>query len=202
LPNCSCILLDLGKVLVDFEISRFGDRMRESTGVEPERLRSAVMGNGLSLRYETGLIPSGEFHAEVCRNIGVEIPFSAFAEAWNSIFKPVPILQEDILASLASKADLWILSNTNPLHFDFILERYGFLRQFKGYIVSYRAGAAKPDPAIFQFALRKARSTPAEALFVDDAAANVQAAVQLGLDAFQFLSPDLFAKEMSDRKLL
>ncbi len=202
MSSVRCILLDLGKVLIDFEIVRFAARMNSIAGAGPEQLRAAVMGDGLALRYESGRIPTEEFHAEVCRRLGRLIDLRDFADAWNSIFSPDPILPDEILLKLASKTDLWILSNTNPLHFEFVTRHYPLLRHFKGCVVSYEVGVVKPDPIIFRQALQKAGFVAAETLFVDDLLPNVQAAQDLGIDAFQFLDQELFIDEMTGRKLL
>jgi len=51
---------------------------------------------------------------------------------------------------------------------------------------SYQLGIAKPDPAIYRYALEKLGTQPAETLFVDDKAENVDAAVALGMEGIVF----------------
>ena len=53
-------------------------------------------------------------------------------------------------------------------------------------MVSAEEGAAKPDPAIYRIALRRLGVKPREAVFVDDVAANVEAACALGMHGVQF----------------
>jgi putative hydrolase of the HAD superfamily len=192
----------MGKVLFDFDFKAFGERMRELTGIEFEPLRAAFTGEQLAVRYECGLLSDAEFYIEVCRRIGCRVSWENFVAAWNSIFHPDPIVQEHLIRTLAGKADLWVVSNTNKLHFDYLTCRHAFLDCFKGYILSHEVGALKPDARIFQAALRRAGVEAERALFVDDQAANVAGARDLGIDSFQFLSPEQFVSELRRRSLL
>ncbi len=198
-----CILLDLGQVLVRIDFRNFRDRMQALTGMSAEQLRDAIMGDGLAHRYEVGVLENTQFHLEVCRRVRHDIPWDVFIEAWNSIFVPTPLLPEEMLESLARHHPLWAISNTNGIHFDFVRSHYqSVLRHFSGFILSHEVGLAKPDPAIYRLALEKANVRTDEALFVDDQAVNVKAAQNLGIDAFQFLDPDQFARELRARNLL
>jgi putative hydrolase of the HAD superfamily len=134
--------------------------------------------------------------------LGCEVTWADFVEAWNSIFDSVPILPEALIVELARRLDLWVVSNTNKLHFDYILQAFGFLRHFRGYVLSHEVGAMKPDPRIFEVALIRASKRADEVVFVDDQAANVAAAQTLGIDAFEFVGPDQFESEMRKRRLI
>ena len=109
---------------------------------------------------------------------------------------------EEVIAALAAEAPLWIVSNTNKAHFDCIAGRFGFLRFFQGWILSHEVGAAKPDRRIFELALGRAGVAAHEALFVDDSLENVEAALAIGIDAFQFVGLPEFRQELAARGLL
>jgi 2-haloacid dehalogenase/putative hydrolase of the HAD superfamily len=55
-----------------------------------------------------------------------------------------------------------------------------------GRIVSGREGVMKPDAAIFRLACERYGFAPAEALFVDDSAKNIDAAAALGFHTHHF----------------
>src|SRR5690349_5788036 len=67
--------------------------------------------------------------------------------------------------------------------------RHGFLRHFEGGIFSGDVKLAKPDPAIFELLAGRHGLVPADTLFIDDSAANVAAARQLGWQAIHCTSP-------------
>ena len=202
MPEIRCIFLDLGRVLVSLDLTFFGNRMTQLAGVQPDDLRVAILGDGLASTFETGRISELEFHAQVCLRLGKEISRGDFFAAWNSIFLPAPILSGRLISRLAEKTRLWALSNTNCVHFNFIREHFPLLRYFEGWILSYEVGLQKPDERIFRLALDRADVRAAEALFVDDQVSNVEAACAVGIDAFQFHSPDQFIEEMRSRNLI
>jgi FMN phosphatase YigB (HAD superfamily) len=192
----------MGRVLIDFDFAHFGARISRLAAVDLDAVRVALTGGELANRYETGLLGDLDFHGEVCRRLGCHLSWDEFVRAWNSIFDPAPILSEELIAALAGRAQLWVVSNTNKIHFDFILERYPLMRHFRGYVLSHEVRALKPDARIFHAALERAGSRPEETLFVDDQPANVEAAKQLGLDAFQFQGVERFERELAARGLL
>jgi len=202
LPAFRCIFLDLGRTLVDLDFGALADRMKELTGFEAERLQKVITTEDLASRFETGAIGEEVFYSVVCRRLDREIGREEFFDAWNSIFRPEPIIADHVLASLAERAPLWALSNTNSAHHRFLAERYAFFRYFTGQVLSFEVGLQKPDERIFRRALEMASVGAAEAVFVDDQAANVESARNLGIDAFRFFAPDQFIREMRSRGLL
>lgn len=200
--NIGCVFLDLGKVLLDYEFSRFADRMLSLADVDMEELRRVLSSDSLARRFETGRTRESEFYREVCTDLDVEITEEDFRDAWNSIFIDTPLLSEGIVASLARRMPLWAISNTNPIHFKYIREHFPILGNFTGFTLSFSAGSRKPEEEIFLRALNDAKVEASEALFVDDQMANVEAAQKLGLDAFRFLNADQFASELRERALL
>jgi putative hydrolase of the HAD superfamily len=104
----------------------------------------------------------------------------------------------EIVERLAARFPLFLLSNTNSLHFDYIQERFGAILQlFKAFVLSFRVGNRKPEPAIYQSLIRQAGRPPEEILFLDDKAAFVEAARNQGLAAWQFRSPQELRQKLA-----
>ena len=195
------LLLDIGMVLVRLDYKLLADKMRTLAQIEPAQLQAILTRNEFVREFECGKLSETEFYEEVCRRIGMNIPWSEFLEAWNSIVAD-QLVSDHLLAALAGKAHLWAISNTNRTHFDFLARSFTFLRHFEGLILSYEVGALKPDARIFREALRKSGAPVTDLLFVDDQEINVKAARILGVDGFTFLSPAQFESEMRIRGLL
>ncbi|HEX2370216.1 MAG TPA: HAD family phosphatase [Acidimicrobiia bacterium] len=70
------------------------------------------------------------------------------------------------------------------------IERFRLQEIFDAFFTSSFLGKSKPDPAIFHTALDITQTAPADALFVDDRAINVEAAADVGLNVIQFESPE------------
>jgi putative hydrolase of the HAD superfamily len=117
-------------------------------------------------RYDTGRISSREFYQRVTAHFGVALPFSRFRDLWCDLFDPMEGIAE-LVQHLASRFPLFLLSNTNSLHFDYIKERFAALLQpFRAFVLSYEAGSRKPEPAIYQSLIRQ--GPPPGYLFIDD----------------------------------
>lgn len=69
-------------------------------------------------------------------------------------------------------------------------------------VLSGEAGLAKPDPAIFHLACRRFGLAPQDILFVDDSAANIEAARTLGFDVHHFTDPAALRPALESRGLL
>ncbi|MBP6882544.1 MAG: HAD family phosphatase [Candidatus Levybacteria bacterium] len=73
-----------------------------------------------------------------------------------------------------------LLSNTIKAHVD-INSSLGFFEIFDTKIFSNEVGMRKPDPQIFQLALKRLGRLPHEAIFIDDDETYVSAACKLGI---------------------
>jgi glucose-1-phosphatase len=195
------LLLDLGMVMVDLNYDRFAARMKKVTGLDPPQLQALFAAEDLGRKLETGRLTGEQFFEEVSRRTGGTMQREEFLDAWSSIIGKAMIPDETI-ATLAGNIRLWAISNTNALHYDFLSRNFGFLRHFEGMVLSHEVGVLKPHPKIFHHALERMQANPAEVLFVDDQEANIKAARELGIEAFQFLDPIQFAAELARRGLL
>lgn len=68
--------------------------------------------------------------------------------------------------------------------------------RFRDILVSGEERLVKPDPAIYRLALARFGLAPADAVFVDDNAANVDAAAALGIHAVRFEDAAGFRAEL------
>ncbi len=200
-PQIRGIFFDLGNVLLRLDSGRFAEKMKSLTGLGIEDLRS-VFADGLVPDYECGRLEDAEFLARLSGRLGLTVTRDDFAEVWTCMFCETPLLSDELLKELAREHLLWAISNTNRMHFEFILDRYEFMRHFQGWSLSYEVGAAKPDPAIFEHALNKTRIPAAEALFIDDQLVNVESARRLGMDAIHFLNPAQLIQELQARNII
>jgi putative hydrolase of the HAD superfamily len=104
---------------------------------------------------------------------------------------------ETLLKRLAGEGrTLALLSNIpEELAVDFE-ERHPWFSVFSVLGFSSRIGAAKPDPAAFRWVLDRLATAPEDAMFIDDRAENVAAAVSLGMRGKLFLSPEDLVAEL------
>jgi putative hydrolase of the HAD superfamily len=193
------IVFDLGKVLIHFDFKR-GYRALEGLCPHPaEEIPRKLAGTGLVERFETGLIDSGEFVAEMSRILDLRVDYDRFSQIWSCIFTH-ELIPESMLEGLHRRYRLVLLSNTNALHFDMLRVAYRhLLRHFDRLVLSYEVKAMKPREEIFRAAVDAARCRPEECFYTDDIAAYVEAARRIGIDAVQFESCAQIEAAMRDR---
>ena len=94
------------------------------------------------------------------------------------------------------------LTNFGRETFIMAQERFDFLRQFDGVVVSGEEGLIKPDPAIFALINQRFELNPEACLFVDDSKANIDAARALGFQVHHFTQPGALPTHLSALGLL
>ena len=90
---------------------------------------------------------------------------------------------EDTVSTLQILRDtcrLGIISNAWP-YLESMLRLLGLWDYFESVIISAQVGLSKPNPAIYDLAVRTLRIRPEQAIFVDDTPQNVVAAERVGL---------------------
>ncbi|WP_416966763.1 HAD family hydrolase [Streptomyces sp. 4F14] len=92
--------------------------------------------------------------------------------------------------NLRDRVRVALLSNIPADHADAFLAAQPWLHDLDHLAFSGRIGAAKPDPAAFQYSVVALRSAPADFLFVDDREENVRAAQAVGMNGHVFQSQD------------
>ncbi len=80
---------------------------------------------------------------------------------------------------------VYLLSNISR-NFAAHADLYPVLRKMDGCVFSAEVGLTKPDPAIFNYTLRKFGLDPAETVFIDDAPRNLAGAESLGIRGYRF----------------
>jgi FMN phosphatase YigB (HAD superfamily) len=145
----------------------------------------------LAARYERGEVGRGEFLEGMRSILRHEADDAAVARAWQEIFEPNTPMW-DLVEKLHGQYPLYLLSNTNCLHHDYLVREYTVFEKFADGVFSYSAKLAKPDRAIFDLAIRQFGVDPRHTIYLDDLTPNVEAARGAGLRAFRY-DPDAHA---------
>jgi|AntRauTorcE11898_2_1112593.scaffolds.fasta_scaffold00391_20 putative hydrolase of the HAD superfamily len=136
--------------------------------------------------FESGMVSEKDFRDTIIQKIGGDISYERFDETWNAIIKSVPPRRVELLTKLSHHFNLYLLSNTNIIHYrkyshDFEHTYQRSLRgMFKKAYFSHEIKMRKPAPAIFQFVLKDAGIKGEESLFVDDSELNIKSAESVG----------------------
>ena len=175
------LIFDIGNVLVTFDYSRAADAL-SALGAD---LSDRVAMEQLAARYERGEFGRAEFLAELRVILRHTADDSAVARAWQEIFEPNLPMWE-LVEKLHASHPLYLLSNTNCLHHDYLLREYAIFEKFADGVFSYRAKLAQPEREICEGALRQVGLAPPSTIYRDDLTPNVEAARGAGLRAFRY----------------
>lgn len=193
------VIFDLGRVIIPFDFQRAYAMIESRYGVPKAQILSRLAQTNLVQRFESGEIESRDFVRQISAHLNLDLTYDAFCEIWSSIFSPETLIPEEMLRGIARNYRLVLLSNTNAIHFEMIQERYPHIQHFHALVLSYKAGALKPLPLIYQKAIEAANCLPGECFFADDIQAYVEAACALGIDAVQFQSVAQVEAELHKR---
>ena len=188
--NIKNLLIDFGGVLIDLDRRRCIEQFRRLGMPDVENMLHDCRQEGFFLLHEKGLISNAEFRGRIRQAIGRPVDDADIDAAWNSFLDGIPAYKLDFLLKLRKHYKLFLLSNTNAIHWDYAC-RHDFSRDghcvtdyFDRIFLSYRMQMAKPDAEIFRAVLKETGIRPEEALFIDDAAANCHTAQSLGLNTY------------------
>jgi putative hydrolase of the HAD superfamily len=196
LPTIRLIVSDFGGVICTFDYRIFCERLARRSAHSADDVYAAIYGNDLQRKFEQGHLTGREYHRRVMRLFGVEIPYKEFFAMYGNIFTEIPATC-DLLRRLRTRYPLYLLSDTNEIHFGYVMQTVDVLRLFDQFIVSYEVGAMKPGPRIYQEVLRRS-SLPAEAcVFIDDRVGNVEGAKRVGMHAVHFRDADQCAADLA-----
>lgn len=99
--------------------------------------------------------------------------------AWGELLTGIPEYRVEKLRTLKSKYRLFLLSNTNVIHWEPYAHRLEGC--FEKMFLSYEMHLVKPDAEIFREVLRQTGIRAEETLFIDDSANNCAGAAALGI---------------------
>lgn len=194
------IIFDLGKVLIPFDWQRGYRALAAHNPYPPEEIRARIKATGFFESFERGRIQPEQAAREISELLRLDgLSFAQFRELWSSIFLPETILPDQMLAGLHQTHRLLLLSNTDAIHYGWVVEKYPILRHFDAAVLSFEIGSRKPEPAIYEAAIERAGCAPEEIFFTDDLEANIEGARRMGIDAVTFQSRELLEDELRAR---
>jgi glucose-1-phosphatase len=188
------IIFDLGNVLVNVEYERFRKKIHDS-GVKSEVYDNFFMGgNYRLLGYESGEISTEDFITKCINGLGLQMSRSEYAEAFNDMFSEIPEMSNVVRKFHSEgKHRLFLLSNTSPLHFEYISRRFDYIALLSKYGLSYELKSLKPEKAIYEKAIEFLGIIPEESIFIDDLEENCVAAAKFGIKTINYDKFDHFA---------
>jgi epoxide hydrolase-like predicted phosphatase len=91
------------------------------------------------------------------------------------------------------------MSNINSSHWKYLKkQKWDIWQLFDEFILSHELQMTKPDPKMYELALKKADCKPEEVLFIDDGMNNVRSAQEMGINAIRFVGLENLVEELKN----
>ncbi len=202
LPPLKTVLFDMGNVLVFFCHERMCRQIGEVCGGRSaDEIRGVLLDSGLQWDFERGFISEEVFRQRLEQALRCQIDAARLQLAAADIFELNASLLPVLDALKRQGLRLMLLSNTCITHVNFIRAKYDFLDRFDHLVVSYEAGAIKPEDGIYRAALAAINCEPAECLYLDDIPAYVEKGRTFGLQAEVFTTTEALLPQLARRNV-
>jgi FMN phosphatase YigB (HAD superfamily) len=192
------IVFDLGGVILDIDYN-LTVKAFDGLGIPNFKEQYSKMSqSNLFDNIETGKISPVEFRDLIREVAQKTISDAEIDTAWNALILHLPQYRIEILKNLQVNYRLFLLSNTNKIHYDDyseVIKREngieGLEPLFEKTYLSHEMGLRKPDPEIFQVVLNENNLVPKETLFIDDSPQHIASAKTLGIVAYHLENEDI-----------
>ena len=196
MSNIKTVVFDIGGVLIDWN-PRHLYRKIFSSEEEMERFLSEVCTYEWNVQQD-----GGKLFSEATAELSARFPaysdkIALYYGRWEEMLGGELTDTVNLFNELKSAGmPLYALTNWSHEAFPVAYERYGFMKQFDGIVVSGYEKLLKPDHAIYRVLMDRYNVNPAESVYIDDNKANAEAAAELGFHAIHFQSADHLRHEL------
>jgi glucose-1-phosphatase len=195
------IIFDLGNTLIRFDHNISAKKLANLFHLDSEKVRSLFFDSEITREFEKGLMSPKVFHSRMMEHLNIKMPFKDFASIWNDIFWEDKE-SCDIARQLKARYKLFLLSNVNRLHFEYIEKKFEIIKIFDEVILSYVVGAQKPEKLIFEDAIRRAGGDRSQVIYIDDREDLIKEATSIGIESIKYEGADKLKKDLTARGIL
>jgi len=195
-PEVRTVLFDLGGVLIDWNPRHLYRRMF-SDEAAMEQFLATVCTQTWNEEQDAGRPFHETVELLVARHPQHAREIRAYDLRWGEMMRDGIEESVAILGELrVGGVPLFALTNWSAEKFPLARDRFAFLAWFDGILVSGEEKLKKPDPRIFQLAVRRFGLDPTRTLYVDDAEKNIAAAARLGFKTHHFVEAEALRKRL------
>ena len=191
-PQIKTIVFDLGNVIIDLDIERTWASLQHHLGDDFfEKIKRIYPNGDVFIDFEIGIISEKTFFETLRAASEHPLSIRTLMEAWNAMLLTINPERFKMLARLKEKYNVFLLSNTNETHVNFV---DGYLRTVYGFSIedfderffhksyySHLINLRKPNDNIYEYVLQDVGIKAGNTLFIDDNAHNIEGAKRVGL---------------------
>jgi putative hydrolase of the HAD superfamily len=184
------LLLDFGGVVTTDFFAALGAHC-ERLGLPHDSFRNLVTthpeGRELYHQVERGQLSQPAFEQEIAQLLGVQP--AGLIQGLLADLRPEPLIVEAVAKARAAGIRVGVITNSwGTAPYD-PYAAYQLDQRFDAVVISNQVGLRKPEPAIYRLAADKLAIPLERIVFVDDIAANLQPAQELGMAVIHHVDP-------------
>ena len=202
------LLLDMGGVILDVSYQRVIETFK-SYGIENfDKVYTQAKQVEIIDLFEEGKCSTEEFRDGVRKLVGKELSDEQIDKAWFSMILEIPRDVIQLLGVLKLKYRLFLFSNTNVLHIEYLKKEFErqlgfdlFNCVFDKAFFSNEIHHRKPHPESFKYVLEQAGIEAEETLFIDDSKQHLEGASKVGLNTYWLTNGETLI-DLYDKKII
>jgi len=187
------IIFDFGGVLLNIDYNLTVEAFKKLGVKDFDNVFTQFHQSSMAKDYEKGKISDDEFRSYIRKHSGLDIRNIEIDAAWNAMLLDLPPQRIEMLLDLKKHYKLFLLSNTNSIHYieyqrkvNELIYPKEFNSLFDKAYYSFRVGMRKPDADIYELVLKENNLKSDETLFIDDSPVNIEPAKKLGMAVYDF----------------
>ena len=203
MANISCVLFDLGGVIVNWHNSWLIQDVSDEFQLQKEKLSKEYYKN--LPKIATGKINEKELWHVIGKELESKKLMNLNESLLDRIFQKHCSLNNSMInlsKELSQKGTtVGILSNTEPASYS-VIEKLTSLDHFEYKFLSYNIGYLKPNQEIYRHVINNVPFLKEELFFIDDLKTNVESARVEGIDSVQYTDHSELLKECQIRNII
>ncbi len=203
------IIFDFGGVILDIDPQLTVNEFARLGFSDFEKLNTSEFTDEILGKFERGILTPEVFRDRLRQFLNINITDQQIDDAWNALLFDIPGIRIDIIEQVKSNYQIFLLSNSNEIHYDLFLRdlqlRIGydeFDQLFDKAYFSFDLHLLKPNPEIFEFVINQHALDFKTTLFIDDNIRNIEAAQKVGLSTYHLTKPERIRDIFVEGKLV
>lgn len=199
MSKINTIIFDLGGVLIDWNPKYVYREVFNGDEEKVDWFLNTICTHDWNVEHDAGRLLKDGTELLIKQHPAHEDLIRVYYDRWHEMLGG-PIADTVILLDALKKANkqrLYALTNWSAETFPVAIERYGFLQDFEGILVSGAEKMRKPFPEIYELMLDRYQLDASTSVFIDDSLDNVIGAQNAGMKAIQYKNSRQLINELN-----
>jgi FMN phosphatase YigB (HAD superfamily) len=189
MKNIDNIIFDLGNVILNIDYQNTIDAFEKIGVIDASSFYSKSSQLNIFSQLETGRVSKQDFVLEI-QKFAPKASARQIINAWNAILQDLPNERLEVLKKIKDKFKIFLLSNTNSIHIEKIIDNLGvkkykeFYNLFDKVYYSHEIKLRKPNSDIFRLVIKENNLSIKNTLFIDDSIQHIESAKTIGLKTY------------------